>query len=852
MSKYFTQFDESNQTIGTNLVGWTLRYATDSSKPAYAQRGVVAVGRRYVGISDCIKSWDRLDSDANRDKFDVVACFAKDLANCEYGLIYARAASLNNNYRLVIFTSGNVLLQKVVAGVTTTIVTVSLTFSAGKNYFIRFRGNGTTLQVRVWDAALGKAGEPSAWNINTTDGAHSAAGWIGLGAIDTITPGTGTIMPFNFLAVGTNGDSAVCPRTNAERAAWLGGKIMPGESGQRRVIAELQATGYDSGGSPYTKTVNWYISKGGYISHPQDTPANQPYDDVITSVPTFRREMGAEFAGPATVGFGDLIVSNPAAALNGPGGRDNVLRMSWNRNTVRIFIGDEKWPRHDFIPVVVGRLGMPTAPTQSSIRFPLADMSDALNVQVQSAKFSSGEYNGQYKPTVLGTLELAGCEPPLTDPVTLTYTLGASGLYVGALAALSIEVYDNGVPLFQNGQTVTAVDTATDTITSNNHGLLPGSCVVFPSGAPPAPLSTFTPYFVIAAGWGTNTFRLSTTLGGAAINLTSAGAGSPSYSSANYIFNEAAATVQLLATPAGRVTVHSFADPTTLLFSEIYKEVIFDLAGISLNFKDSGFSPVFGDFNSAVNDFAAGMWLDTEPHLAIDVLRDFAAKTNTWFGTTADGLFQGGFVSLPAATQVKTFTTSDVALGSLKLLEVRRSIDYTAVQASTDPLFSKSGVIPGASAYFQQGKSVFEIGATGGSGIPLDDYPNQRDSVKSGMVDTYLAGGAPAITDFIDLLKEFGKRRLGIFEFQTTLAALMTDAGGMLSLGDTISLEHPRLGWKNYTGGDDPSPDNTGDFDARKAVVMGIDVNLESGDPFPVKIKCYRQIPGYYPTANLN
>ena len=37
MTKYFTQFDESTQTIGTNLAGWTTRgtVAPSSYAPAY-------------------------------------------------------------------------------------------------------------------------------------------------------------------------------------------------------------------------------------------------------------------------------------------------------------------------------------------------------------------------------------------------------------------------------------------------------------------------------------------------------------------------------------------------------------------------------------------------------------------------------------------------------------------------------------------------------------------------------------------------------------------------------------------------------------------------------------------------
>ena len=52
MSKYFTQFEEATQTIGTNLVGWTVRNGTPSRAPIYGDPAVVAVKRRYLNLSD--------------------------------------------------------------------------------------------------------------------------------------------------------------------------------------------------------------------------------------------------------------------------------------------------------------------------------------------------------------------------------------------------------------------------------------------------------------------------------------------------------------------------------------------------------------------------------------------------------------------------------------------------------------------------------------------------------------------------------------------------------------------------------------------------------------------------------
>jgi hypothetical protein len=68
-------------------------------------------------------------------------------------------------------------------------------------------------------------------------------------------------------------------------------------------------------------------------------------------------------------------------------------------------------------------------------------------------------------------------------------------------------------------------DSSTDTITSTSHGYVNGTPVLVESqgGSLPGGLSADTTYYVINAT--TNTFKLSATLGGSAIDLTSNGTG---------------------------------------------------------------------------------------------------------------------------------------------------------------------------------------------------------------------------------------------------------------------------------------------------------------------------------------
>jgi hypothetical protein len=93
-------------------------------------------------------------------------------------------------------------------------------------------------------------------------------------------------------------------------------------------------------------------------------------------------------------------------------------------------------------------------------------------------------------------------------------TIGAGTLYAFAEA-------------IQSPKIITAVDSGTDTLTAATHGLAAGMEVQFKAqnGALPAGLSANTVYYVIAAGLTASDFRVSTTLGGSAVNITDSGSG---------------------------------------------------------------------------------------------------------------------------------------------------------------------------------------------------------------------------------------------------------------------------------------------------------------------------------------
>jgi hypothetical protein len=78
-----------------------------------------------------------------------------------------------------------------------------------------------------------------------------------------------------------------------------------------------------------------------------------------------------------------------------------------------------------------------------------------------------------------------------------------------------------------NYPTISAVNTGSDLLTSSGHGLASGNQLYFEvsGGSLPGGLIANTTYYVISSGLTANDFKVSTTSGGSAVNITSAGSG---------------------------------------------------------------------------------------------------------------------------------------------------------------------------------------------------------------------------------------------------------------------------------------------------------------------------------------
>lgn len=105
--------------------------------------------------------------------------------------ILARYADSSNMYRGILqmvpgSSAGgtiNIGIDKIVAGVTTSLITGGVTnvlWDAGEYITVRFQLQGTTLRIKAW---LTGTAEPEEWGATATDSSLTAAGRVGVGAI---------------------------------------------------------------------------------------------------------------------------------------------------------------------------------------------------------------------------------------------------------------------------------------------------------------------------------------------------------------------------------------------------------------------------------------------------------------------------------------------------------------------------------------------------------------------------------------------------------------------------------------------------------------------------------------------
>jgi hypothetical protein len=636
-----------------------------------------------------------------------------------------------------------------------------------------------------------------------------------------------------------------------DRVMFNAGRLISKYTGEEYTTTDLTQYKFTSGFR--TEMRDCYIATGGFTSQAWDVPAQQYYPPWVTKSSTMSRSMGVALSGKANTGIGALTVSNPVGTSGGA--RDKWLRMKWRRDFVRQLLGDPSWSRADFRTVVIGRLGQPTADA-SGITFPISDLSDVMNEPLQANLYTSGDLTGKPKPIYVG--RGAYIEPPCTNVSSQEYQIHdgpmANGTNEATFPGTITELYDNftsivSVPNATTTQ-IAAVNTATETLTTTApHGMAAGGTYTFASGTPPTPFVAGTAYYVIAAGLTASDFRLAATPGGVAINITSATTGANGYYSPSTLYAYKG-IFTLARSPAGRVVcmTQGAKGTDTGDVADIVDYLVFKKFALSQDFRDA---TVFTNIKAAmpVGNYKAAYFIPPQAGnvLARDALLKFTQGCFLWYGFTTDGLFKAGKLALPTgltANAVQTFVESDVKLDSLRLTNRLLPINFDKVPVTYGTRFL-NGAANTNNPFFSLPNFALGPYTIAASGIPLDGVPwlsDQRSDVSS--FDLLMIDSSTGSNLQGDLTVLFSKM-LGVFEFYTKLRAMT------LNIGDEISLTHSKEEWKLFYSGDKASPDDSGVHQSNAAVVLGVDVDLNASN-FPVKLTCFRQIPGYYPTTDVN
>ena len=214
MAQYSTDFGE--YTAGSLPADWSVRFTTApwsvvedvSSISGKALRLAAPATLAVYGVS-----WSDIDADAGRANSEILVRFRS--FGVENNLIlspFARGAggattgtyfgcSINANSE-----PDALRAVKRVSGAFTTISAVASPsqIALGAAYWMRTRVNGSSVSVRIW--ADGSA-EPATWQVETTDTAVSADGWVGL-AYGAMSGSGNSGAKVDWFSVGTNGDSA--------------------------------------------------------------------------------------------------------------------------------------------------------------------------------------------------------------------------------------------------------------------------------------------------------------------------------------------------------------------------------------------------------------------------------------------------------------------------------------------------------------------------------------------------------------------------------------------------------------------------------------------------------------------
>ena len=205
MAEFFTDFSE--YTTGAQPSDWTERWETgDGSsvvtadaamhggkklRQASSSTGYYAASWDAIGTSDDVEGLVRFIPRSNVDHVCRIMLRGT-------GTTATRTAYFGYFHVL----SDTIGIQKYVSATSTSLGTVAATFVIDTPYLMRFRVNGTAIKIKVWAES---GSEPATWDIEATDSAIAAGGWVGVGRYGVAT------QDVDWVAFTTSGETATFP-----------------------------------------------------------------------------------------------------------------------------------------------------------------------------------------------------------------------------------------------------------------------------------------------------------------------------------------------------------------------------------------------------------------------------------------------------------------------------------------------------------------------------------------------------------------------------------------------------------------------------------------------------------------
>jgi len=167
-----------------------------------------------------------------------------------------------------------------------------------------------------------------------------------------------------------------------------------------------------------------YMSYGGFVSKPSDTPSNIPYNDIVSKIPDFEisvtvpNPLEGNFEIVGSSSWGDIVVDNQN------GERDTWIQQTgvggriWTGRKIRLLRGDPTWSYVDFREISV-LYCVSIEASYNEITFKVKGMDYLLEDKIQKDTITTGESKDKPLPIAYG--EVFNTEPVLINTISRIY-----------------------------------------------------------------------------------------------------------------------------------------------------------------------------------------------------------------------------------------------------------------------------------------------------------------------------------------------------------------------------------------------------------------------------------------------